>query len=156
MFCSDSQGHRSCAYLQREKLTLRKPLCKGGGVLKGSIERLYRNSWCRNVWGREWYGHVPNKCEAGLITVIYCTCWTVSENRGLPAWVSLFGFRVVLLLSFLHQTGSSKNHSQGRQNQKSSVKWNGRNKVKNSPDTNHTKHSSHLISCYMHRGNQEH
>lgn len=34
MFCSDSQGHRSCAYLQRETLG------KGGGVLKGSIEIL--------------------------------------------------------------------------------------------------------------------
>lgn len=40
MFCSDSQGHRSCAYLQREKLTLRKPLCKGGR----GVKRLYRKA----------------------------------------------------------------------------------------------------------------
>lgn len=37
MFCSDSQGHRS--YKQREKLTLRKPICKGFKG-KGSIEIL--------------------------------------------------------------------------------------------------------------------
>lgn len=29
-------------------------------------------------------------------------------------------------------------------------------RLKNSPDKNHTKHSSHLISCYMHWGSQEH
>lgn len=67
------------------------------------------------MWGREWYRLVTKQCETGLVTVIYCTCWTVSENRGLPEWELLFGFRAVLLLFCIKQV-LPRTCSRGRQN----------------------------------------
>lgn len=118
MFCSDSQGHRSCAYLQREKLTLRKPLCKGGGVLKGSIEILGVGI-CGA--GNDMDMIPTNVKQASSLSFIVhveqCLRTRVSQNEFLCLVLGLF-----CCFFFLHQTGSSKNHSQGRQNQKSSVK----------------------------------
>lgn len=70
--------------------------------------------------------------------------------------------------SFLHQTGSSKSLLTRKKKKKriilNKMKQTGKaeqstyekQRLKNSPDKNHTKHSSHLISCYMHWGSQEH
>lgn len=69
--------------------------------------------------------------------------------------------------SFLHQTGSSKSLltrkkkkrvilNEMKQTGKAEQSTHEKQSLKNSPNKNHTKHSSHLISCYMHWGSQEH
>lgn len=70
------------------------------------------------------------------------------------------------LFLFLHQIGSSKSLltrkkkrvilNKMKQTGKAEQSTYEKQRLKNSPDKNHTKHSSHLISCYMHWGSQEH
>lgn len=64
------------------------------------------------------------------------------------------------LFLFLHQIGSSKSLltrkkkrvilNKMKQTGKAEQSTYEKQRLKNSPDKNHTKHSSHLISCYMH------
>lgn len=149
MFCSDSQGHRS--YQQRGKLTLRKPIyMQGGGAgeqmkEKGSIEILGVGT-CGA--GNDMNMFPTNVKQASSLSFI------VHVELCLRTRVSFFVWFQGCFVAFLQLSSKNLFPRKTKPEILSEVKQ--KKQVKNSPDTNHTKHSSHLISCYMHRGNQEH
>lgn len=93
---------------------------------------------------------VSTKCEIGSVNAIYFTRWTASETVPMSFFLLFFASNRL----FQEPTHKEDNVILNKIKQTGKVYiW--RTQIKNSPNTKHTKHSSHLIFCYMLWGSQE-